>query len=384
MSGAQQQTLLDVETPCLVLDVEKMDQNVRRLNETIAAKGVTYRPHLKTAKSVDIAKRILPSPACPVAVSTLREAEIFAVAGFTDILYAVGIAPGKLARVIRLRETGVDLSVILDSVDQARAVAEASVASGNRISAFIEIDSDGHRGGVAPDDETTLAAIADILGPQAALRGIMTHAGSSYSSRSRAEVNAWAARERDAVVAAATMLRKRGHGVPVVSAGSTATALSDVELPGVTEVRAGVSMFFDLVQAGIGICEVEDIALSVLTTVIGHQRERKQFIVDAGWMALSRDRGTAAQPADRKYGVVCDIEGRVLKDVLVLDANQEHGMVGLREGSDAPLPDFPLGARLRILPNHACATAAQHDAYRVVRGGRSPVVEALWPRFGGW
>jgi D-serine deaminase-like pyridoxal phosphate-dependent protein len=142
-------------------------------------------------------------------------------------------------------------------------------------------------------------------------------------------------------------------------------------------------MFFDLFQAGVGVCTQDDIALSVLTTVIGHQRERDQLIVDAGWMALSRDRGTAGQSIDRKYGTVCDIGGQAIDDLVVLDANQEHGIVGWREGSGKRLPDLPIGTRLRILPNHACATAAQHDAYRVVEG-RAPLVKALWPRFGGW
>jgi D-serine deaminase-like pyridoxal phosphate-dependent protein len=137
-----------------------------------------------------------------------------------------------------------------------------------------------------------------------------------------------------------------------------------------------------LVQAGVGVCTPDDIALSVLTTVIGHQKERGLMIVDAGWMALSRDRGTAAQPIDQKYGLVCDIEGNVLEGLLVLDANQEHGIVGMREGSAARLPELPVGTRLRILPNHACATAAQHSAYHVVQGG-DPSIRALWPRFGG-
>ena len=170
---------------------------------------------------------------------------------------------------------------------------------------------------------------------------------------------------------------------PVISIGSTPTALSTIDLYGVTEFRAGVGMFFDLVQAGVGVCSVEDIAISVLTTVIGQQRERGQMLVDAGWMALSRDRGTAAQPVDQRYGLVCDEQGNVIHDLLLLDANQEHGTVAMRPGSKARLPDLPLGTRLRILPNHACATAAQHERYHVV-AGNSPVVNAEWQRFNGW
>jgi D-serine deaminase-like pyridoxal phosphate-dependent protein len=147
-------------------------------------------------------------------------------------------------------------------------------------------------------------------------------------------------------------------------------------------VRAGVFMFGDLFQAGVGAVAMEDIALSVLATVIGHQRARGWIITDAGWMALSHDRGTARQKVDQGYGAVCDLAGKPYPDLIVADANQEHGIVTLRRGSRGRLPDPPVGARLRILPNHACATGAQHDRYRVLDAeGR---VSAVWPRINGW
>jgi D-serine deaminase-like pyridoxal phosphate-dependent protein len=148
-------------------------------------------------------------------------------------------------------------------------------------------------------------------------------------------------------------------------------------------MRAGNYVFFDLVQAGIGVCTIDDIALSVLTSVIGHQRERGWILIDAGWMALSRDRGTAHQAVDQGYGVVCDIDGVVIPDLIVTQTNQEHGIVAARPGSSAALPDLPVGTRLRILPNHACATAAQFAAYEVVPADPSAPL-ARWERFGGW
>ena len=98
---------------------------------------------------------------------------------------------------------------------------------------------------------------------------------------------------------------------------------------------------------------------------------------------MSRDRGTAKQKIDQGYGLVCDIEGRPFGDLILSDANQEHGIITVRPGSDAQLPDLPIGTRVRILPNHACATGAQHEAYQVVRSD-SDKIEAVWPRFGGW
>ena len=314
-------------------------------------------------------------------MSTLAEAEVFAAAGMRDILYAVGIAPQKLGRVQALRATGCDLTVILDSAEQAEAVADSCRSSGGPIPALIEIDSDGHRGGLRSDDPQ-LIVVARILHSADALRGVMTHAGESYNVRGEEAHADFAEMERAAAVAAADALRVASLPCQVVSVGSTPTAHAARDLSGVTELRAGVYVFQDLVMAGIGVCRPEQIALSVLTTVIGHQRARGWVLVDAGWMALSRDRGTATQAVDQGYGLVCDEDGNILPDLIVKHANQEHGNIELRPGSTAALPELPVGTRLRILPNHACATAAQHDRYHVI--GSSGGSSAVWPRFGGW
>ena len=169
----------------------------------------------------------------------------------------------------------------------------------------------------------------------------------------------------------------------MVSAGSTPTYMSARSFEGLTEFRAGVSVFFDLFQAGVGVCGTDDIALSVLTTVIGHQREKGWTITDAGWMAMSRDRGTASQAVDQGYGVVCGVDGELLGDAIVVGANQEHGIVALRAGSSGKLPELSVGTRLRILPNHACATAAQFDRYHVVPQAQGAAM-IQWSRFSGW
>jgi D-serine deaminase-like pyridoxal phosphate-dependent protein len=369
--------LSDLETPRLVLDAARMEANVARLKSRLAALGVRLRPHVKTCKSVEVARGLMEAPAGPITVSTLKEAEQFLGHGVTDILYAVGIAPGKLDHVVALRDRGADLAVVVDSVEAAQAVAARNAG----IPALIEIDCDGHRAGVKPG-HPVLADIARALAKGAQPRGVMTHAGDSYNCRSTAAIAEMAERERGAVVRSAAVLRSVGFACPVVSVGSTPTATFAESLEGVTEVRAGVFVFHDLVMAGLGVCRVGDIALSVLATVIGHQREKGWIITDGGWMALSRDRGTARQAVDQGYGLVCDEDGRPIGDLVVSDANQEHGIVSRRGGGELDLAPFPVGARLRILPNHACATAAQHDAYHVVHGGTEVV--ARWPRFGGW
>lgn len=372
-----------LETPCLVLDADRMDRNITRLNNRLDGLGVSLRPHLKTVKSVEVARRVMSSPEGPATVSTLKEAEQFAAAGVRDMVYAVGIAPAKLARVADLRAKGVDLVVTLDTVEQAQAVAEASRRTGTRIPAMIEIDCDGHRSGVRPNDQAQLVEIGEALTRGAELRGVLTHAGESYKGGGVEAQRLYAETERLAVVEAVRILRNAGLACPVVSVGSTPTAHHASDLAGVTEVRAGVFVFFDLVMAGIGVCQIDDIALSVLATVIGHQREKDWIITDGGWMALSRDRGTSKQAVDQGYGLVCGVDGTPYHDIIVADANQEHGIIAVRPGSNARLPDLAVGDRVRILPNHACATAAQHESYHVVRG-RSHAVEACWPRFGGW
>lgn len=362
-------------TPALMLDEAKMMRNIERLAARADGLGVTLRPHLKTAKSIEAARRLTGGTPGPITVSTLAEAEAFHAAGCTDILYAVGIAPQKLPRVQALRAKGCDLTVILDNEAQAQAVAQANVP------ALIEIDSDGHRGGLHPDDPA-LIRTGRILHQSGCLRGVMTHAGESYTVRGAAAHAAFAKQERSAAVSAAEALRSAGLPCPMVSVGSTPTAHAARDLTGVTELRAGVYMFFDLVMAGIDVCMVDDIALSVLTTVIGHQPSKGWTLIDAGWMALSRDRGTAAQDVDQGYGLVCDEDGHLFPGLIVSGANQEHGIVSLRPGADGPIPDLPVGTHLRILPNHACATAAQHDRYNVLPLNGGPL--QTWHRFGGW
>lgn len=215
------------------------------------------------------------------------------------------------------------------------------------------------------------------------LAGVLTHAGESYALDTPDALVAAAEHERAEAVAAAEALRAAGHECPIVSAGSTPTAHFAEDLAGVTELRAGVYMFFDLVMHGVGVCRTDDIAISVLATVIGTKPERGWILVDAGWMALSRDRGTAAQEVDQGYGLVCDIRGCVHDDLIVSHASQEHGILAMRSRSGRPLPDLPIGSKVRILPNHACATASQHEVYHVVSGDGG-AIEARWRRIRGW
>lgn len=374
--------LSDLETPALILDAAKMRTNITRMNQAAQRHGVVLRPHLKTGKNVEVARAMTEGWSGAVTVSTLREADEFFAAGYRDILYAVGIAPNKLAHAARLTREGADLTLILDSVEAAEIVAAFGRDNDLKLPVLIEIDSDDHRAGVRPDDADTLAAIAAALSDGAELRGVMTHGGGSYGATDDAGLAAHAELERSGAVRAAEALRAAGFECPVVSVGSTPTASFARHLEGVTELRVGVYVFNDLVMAGLGVCAVDDIAIAVLASVIGHQAARGQLIIDAGWMAMSRDRGTQGQAVDQGFGLVCDAEGGPLGDLIVVSANQEHGIVARRDGGPLDVARYPVGTLLRVLPNHACATAAQHGAYQVVDGNDSVV--ATWQRFGGW
>lgn len=375
--------LAHLSTPAAIVDAAALQTNITRMQQRMDALGVHLRPHVKTSKCPEVVRHQVAAGAQGITVSTLKEAEQFFAEGVRDILYAVGIAPGKLTQVQTLRARGCDLKIITDNLQAATAIADFAATHGADLEVWIEIDTDGHRSGVKPED-AALTALGQALhrGP-CRLGGVMTHAGASYALDTPEALRAMAEQERAGCVRAAQRLRAAGLPCPVVSVGSTPTACSAEHLQGVTEVRAGVYAFFDLVMLNVGVCQREDIALSVLTTVIGHQAEKGWAIVDAGWMAMSRDRGTQAQRCDYGYGQVCDADGRWLDGLTLVGANQEHGIVGAAPGQDpgSIVERLPVGTLLRILPNHACATAAQFPSYHVLAAGGGPQV---WPRFGGW
>lgn len=147
-------------------------------------------------------------------------------------------------------------------------------------------------------------------------------------------------------------------------------------------------MLFDLVMSNVGVCSLDDIALSVLTTVIGHQKDKGWVIVDACWMAMSRDRGTQKQQHDYGYGQVCNANGQPVYGYQLTSANQEHGILSSTgpELDHAISTRFPIGMQLRILPNHACATGAQFPEYHAVVAtvGVEPEAASIWQRFYGW
>jgi D-serine deaminase-like pyridoxal phosphate-dependent protein len=386
MQAASTIPLSQVDTPAALIELPRMRRNIARMQERMNALGVRFRPHAKTAKCPAVTDAQIAAGAQGITVSTLKEAAEFFAHGITDILYAVGTVPHKLPQVLALRRQGCNLKIITDNLAAAQAIAAFGREHGEVFEVLIEVDTDGHRSGIRPDEATLIDVGRALHEGGMRLAGVLTHAGGSYDLNTPEALTALAEQERAGCVRAAERLRAAGLPCAVVSVGSTPTALSARDLTGVTEVRAGVYVFFDLVMHNVGVCSTDDIALSVLTTVIGHQVDKGWAIVDAGWMAMSRDRGTQKQSHDYGYGQVCDVDGTVLEGYVLSGANQEHGILSLAAGSGlADAGDiaqrFPVGRQLRILPNHACATGAQYGVYRAVEGR---VVVGEWGRFGGW
>ena len=377
--------LADLQTPCLILDRTKMESNLARMRERAGTLGVALRPHCKTAKSADVARAAHGGTAGPITVSTLHEAEYFADAGFRDITVAAGIVPARIPQALALAARGVDLSVVTDNTVVAAALASAEGGPKSNLGALIEIDVGEHRGGVTADGNDLLEIAEVLASGSIGLRGVLAHAGHTYACSDPDSVADIAESERAGAVRAADRLRAAGHACPVVSVGSTPGALFARHLEGITEMRPGVYMFMDLFQAGVGCCGLEDIAVSVMATVMNHRATQGTAHIDAGALALSKDRSTQSQSRDCGFGLVTDMAGCPFPGLTVEAVHQEHGRLG-GEGA-IPFEVLPIGSRVRVLPNHVCMTAAMYDRYAVVDGtslgDRQPVTE-IWDRANGW
>lgn len=371
-----------IETPRLVLDKTRLEENARHFNSLAADNNIILRPHLKTAKSLDVAAIANGGSKSCVTVSTLKEAEYFSAAGYTDIMYAVGVTPNKFAHVKRIVEQGNgDIHLVTDNIVVARAAVAFAEAEQCPMQFLIELNCGENRGGISPDSQEMLE-IAQVFdkSPAITFKGVMTHAGHSYASSDKECIGEIAEGERNAVVGAAKRLAQINIQSEIISVGSTPTFRFAKSFEGLTEVRAGVYIFFDLAQFSRNICRLEDIAISVLATIIGHARQSRSLIIDAGAFALSKDISANTFLPDAGYGYVCDPVTMARLGQLSVDAvHQEHGNIALDD--DVWFERLPIGSLVRILPNHACPTAANFDNYLVVE---NEAVVGEWQRINRW
>ena len=367
-----------LKTPGLVLDLAKVKRNAARMSQRVSRFGADLRPHIKTHKCIEVARIQTAGHSGAVTVSTLAEARAFAANGFSKITYAIPIEPGKFAEAIELSRD-CELSLLTDDVDVPNQLNDAAKQANVHLNLFLKVDCGYHRCGVEPDDPNAIEIPRRISGASnLRFAGILTHAGHSYNCRTKSELWDLASHERDVMLHFAETLRKHVGPVPIVSIGSTPTITTVNDLEGIDEVRPGNYIFFDAFQATLGSCSLDDCALTVLASVVHRDRGRRKVIIDAGAIALSKDRGPIHLNPDCGYGRVLDLNGESL-NLTVNEMSQEHGVIPAKD--DHIVDCLPVGTRVRVLANHSCLTAAQHSYYNVLEG--EDIVDQ-WKIHTGW
>lgn len=368
-----------VKTPALILDAERMKRNAERMTARAKQLNVNLRPHVKTHKCAEIAKIQTAGNAGGIMVSTLAEAHFFLKNSFTDITYGVPIEAGKFAEAIEIAKNCERFSVLTDDAATVESLNKTARRENIKLDVFVKIDCGYHRCGVEPDTPEAFDLpwlISDSSNLNFA--GILTHAGHSYHARSAEELLLIARTERDTMRTLAQNLSEKGLTVPTVSIGSTPTMSAIDHLKGIMEMRPGNYIFFDAFQATLGSCEFEDCALTVLSAVVHRDAARRKIVIDAGAIALSKDRGAVEIDASCGYGRVLDLAGNDL-NLRVESLSQEHGIIFVNDRTQ--FESLPIGSRVRILANHSCLTAAQHSYYDVLAGDR---IVDRWEINRGW
>jgi D-serine deaminase-like pyridoxal phosphate-dependent protein len=368
----------EITTPAFLVDHAVVQRNCDAMREKARRSSVAFRPHVKTHKTIEIALMQVGDSPGPITVSTLAEAEFFARHGFDDITYAVPISPAKLERAAKLARQIRRLNLLLDSFETLQALQDFHAAQGIAFDVFLKVDCGYHRAGVDPDSpESVRLAVALANSTAVRFHGLLTHAGHSYNSRNPEEIRKAAAQETSSLTRLRARITQEGADTLVRSIGSTPTTSIVEEFRDTDEVRPGNYVFYDVFQAGIGACTLSQCAASVLATVIGSYPQHKHLLVDAGALALSKDPGPDHVDRECGFGLVCDLELRRLPMKLTV-LSQEHGKI---QAEPEVLARYPVGTRLRILPNHSCLTAAMYDVYHVVKEGS---ISAQWQPVRGW
>lgn len=344
-------------TPYTVVDLTRLESNIERMAAAMRGRDVALRPHAKTHKTIEIARRQLEAGAVGLTVATVHEAATFAAAGVDDVFIAFPVWPDDArASILRSLHETIRLRVGVDSIDTAAALGAAMRGTARALEVSIEIDSGLHRTGVTPEVSVAVAGAAREAGLDVV--GVFTHGGHAYAGCEAVE--AAAEDERRALDDAASALLSAGHEVRVVSAGSTPTA--DRSRPPVNEQRPGTYVFGDGAQVALGSCADDDVSLRVRATVVSTSVSG-QIVIDAGSKALSSDR----RPWQRGHGTIVGHDGWVLDRL-----SEEHGIVVTGDGGRLP----KVGEIVEVVPNHVCSVVNLSSELVVVDEGR---VVDRWP-----
>jgi D-serine deaminase-like pyridoxal phosphate-dependent protein len=352
-------SLEDLDTPTVVVDLDVLEANVRRMAERARETGVRLRPHAKTHKIPEVGRLQLAAGATGISLAKVGEAGVFAAAGFDDVFLAYPVVGAEKARRLLALSDRLRLAVGADSVEGAASIGFVFHAARRRLDVLLKVDCGYHRVGVAPEKAAeTARRLADL--PGIALRGVFTHAGHAYHAGTRDEVEAIARAEGQILVTAAEAVRAEGLAVEEVSVGSTPTARGAMSVRGVTECRPGNYVYHDASQVSLGTCAIEDCAMTVLATVVSVPAAARA-VLDCGSKTLSSD---SLRPRAGGHGWILGRKSRL--DTL----SEEHGVVRVEPGES-----FRVGERVRVLPNHACVVSNLHDRVVLARAER---VEGEW------
>jgi D-serine deaminase-like pyridoxal phosphate-dependent protein len=352
-------SIQDLETPAVTIDLDVLEANIARQAGRAREAGVKLRPHAKTHKLPEVGRMQLAAGAAGLSLAKTGEAEVFADAGFADIFLAYPIVGANKARRLLALSDRVALSVGTDSVEGARTLSEIFASAGRRLRLLLKIDCGLRRVGVLPDRAlATALRIAELSGVE--LAGVFTHAGQAYHAETPDAVAAIGSHEGETVAAVAQELRKSGLPIREVSVGSTPTAPHSMRIAGVTECRPGNYVYNDASQVSLGVCALEDCAMTVLATVVSAPAADRA-VLDAGSKTLSSD---GLRPSAGGHGFVLGMKSRIGR------LSEEHGVVDVIAGES-----FRVGDRVSVLPNHACVVSNLHDRVYAVRKGR---VEEVW------
>jgi D-serine deaminase-like pyridoxal phosphate-dependent protein len=345
--------LEDLPTPSLLLDLDILESNIQFMQDRANTLGVRMRPHVKTHKCLEIGELQRSAGATGITVATIEEAFAFANAGFDDILWAFPMIPSRLSDVLQLSRQ-IEFGVAVES----EATLELLSTTGEALSVWIEIDCGYGRSGVPYESEILVHLAQKIIAAGLKLKGCFTHGGHTYKADSSRQIIDWAEHTRCAMVAAGDRLRTTGIEPGSLSVGSTPEMSIVENLEGIDEARPGNYSLFDYSQIQLGSCGVERCAVTVLSTVVSANATRAKSIADCGALVLSKDLGPDTPP---HYGRVFeDLSGeRLHPDIRVSSVSQEHGTL---------TANYPVGTKIRILPNHSCLTVAQFDHFQVIRG----------------
>jgi D-serine deaminase-like pyridoxal phosphate-dependent protein len=348
----------ELDTPALCIDVDKMERNLDEMAAAAKARGVALRPHIKSHKMVEIGKRQMGLGAVGLTTAKLSEAEALAAGGLRDLFICYPLIGEIKLRRLRNLAREANVMTLVESEEGARGLSEAMSGEERPLDVVIDLDMGFHRVGVDEEHAYELARLVASL-PGLRLRGVSTHEGTVYSVHGEAERAAVVNEQVGKMVKIANALRDRGYDIDIVSSGSTPGAKSALGIEGITEMRPGNYVFYDAMQVGFGVTDLDHCALSILAQVVSHHAPERA-VIDAGAKAFSTDQGAHGTQTSASHGIV---KGR--PGITVERLSEEHGWLHL-----APGESVAIGERLEVVPIHACVVANLFNEVAVVRDGR--------------